>query len=502
MEQSYMDQTPLRLLDTRDEYITAYLERLMAAESTIDICLCYIFARDPFVRYLLLDVLPFIVQQKRVRVRILIEQMVLEGESIKMFFQRLQNVVGEKSQLDSAAIKTSKDANWLNSFRWKLPPNCPPFVKAEKAIYSSVGLIREVMKESSKCPHNPVHIKYWFVRDKKSKYRIKSHVKCHVFDGNDGARGMVIAGGSNFAPRCGSTDCDFLIGGGIAKVYQELFDKMFDSMALHPLNNCTILDDSSSVTTSSSTASTSNHSCLVGVTEVQQGTIFDDESLDYSSMAVSEWTDPSCKVSFLHSVPSSDGEDSILRCILGAIKTAGKSITMCMGHSNVPAVMREALAEASYRGVKVSLLMNSFYSCDLRNGQRDLFGSLMKLLEVAPGIELWVVTMPSRRSDYQAIDSVAWNEAPAFLHSKYVVVDSKWSAVGSWNLWTRAAFYEIEAEIFVHSAVVAASLEEKFDRERRQFAARLQQPEDCIHYHPTGCSICHQFGPFFVEQDK
>jgi hypothetical protein len=202
LTQSYMEETPLRLLDTRDEYIAAYLEQLMAAESTIDICLCYIFARDPFVRYLLLDVLPFIVQQKSVRVRILIEQMVLEGEAIKMFFQGMQSMdtMTEGGRVDSSAAnnnKSKKDADWLNSFRSKLPPNCPPFIKAEKAIHSSVGLIREVMKESSKYPHNPIHIKYWFARDKNSKYRIKSHVKCHVFDGNR-ARGMAVGGGSNF----------------------------------------------------------------------------------------------------------------------------------------------------------------------------------------------------------------------------------------------------------------------------------------------------------------
>jgi phosphatidylserine/phosphatidylglycerophosphate/cardiolipin synthase-like enzyme len=163
--------------------------------------------------------------------------------------------------------------------------------------------------------------------------------------------------------------------------------------------------------------------------------------------------------------------------------------------------MREALAEASRRGVKVSLLMNSFYSCDLRNGQRDLFRSLVQLLEHAPSVQLWVVTIPSRRSDYKATDSVPGNEAPAFLHSKYVVVDSKWSAVGSWNLWTRAAFYEMEAEIFVHSKQVASCLEEKFEREKKQYTTRLNRPEDCMHYHPTGCSICHQFGPFFIDSE-
>lgn len=503
MEHEYMSEIPLRLLNERDEYIVAYLERVLAAESTIDICLCYIFARDPFVRYLLLDVLPFIAQQKNVRVRILIEQMVLEGETIKKCLERVEMEEHADSQsMVDRAQKSKKDADWVNSFRSKLPANCPPFCKAEQAIYSSVGLIREVLNDSStRLSKNPIQIKYWFVRDKKSKYRIKSHVKCHIFDGKIPGKGMVIAGGSNFAPRSNSTDCDFLIGGDIAKMYQQLFDKMFDSMAL-TFRSALPSDDSSSVKTISTAFS--NISSDTAILEVQDGPESSlDESnqekdLDNSRHTNFEWTDPSCKALFLYSMPSSDGEDSILRCVLGAIHGANKSVTMSMGHSNVPAVMREALAQACARGVKVSLMMNSFYSCDLRNGQRDLFKSLMKLLEAAPSVELWVVTMPSRRQGHNASSKVM-NEAPAFLHSKYVVVDSKWSAVGSWNLWTRAAFYEMEAEIFVHSERIAEYLEEKFVHEKNQYATILRKPEDCIHYHPTGCSICHQFGPFFLE---
>lgn len=94
------------------------------------------------------------------------------------------------------------------------------------------------------------------------------------------------------------------------------------------------------------------------------------------------------KILFAPSVPSSSGEDVILRCVLGAIKHAQKSIVICMGHCNVPVFFAHALREATERGVKVSFLTNSLYSCDLRCGQRDLIISLQQLLVIAPKVEL------------------------------------------------------------------------------------------------------------------
>ena len=84
-----------------------------------------------------------------------------------------------------------------------------------------------------------------------------------------------------------------------------------------------------------------------------------------------------------------------------------------------------------------------------------------------------------------------------FLHSKYVVVDSNWTAVGSWNLWTRAAFYEMEGEIFVVSSSFASDLEKKFQVEKDAFATRVKTAAECQRFLPKGCAICTQFGPFF-----
>ena len=88
-------------------------------------------------------------------------------------------------------------------------------------------------------------------------------------------------------------------------------------------------------------------------------------------------------------------------------------------------------------------------------------------------------------------------EGPPFLHSKYVVVDSEWVAVGSWNMWTRAAFYEMEAEILVFSSALATELRKKFERERHEFTVQVKTADECENYLPSGCSICTQFGPFF-----
>ena len=155
-----------------------------------------------------------------------------------------------------------------------------------------------------------------------------------------------------------------------------------------------------------------------------------------------------------------------------------------MGHSNKPMAMARALGEAVRRGVRVQILVNSIFSCDLRVNQRDLFRSIQNLLTVAPGVEVYTTALRSHRTKAKR-SSPAQSEseekkeeppspagskkeegsdAPPFLHSKYTVVDHKWTAVGSWNVWTRSAFYEIEHELLIESEAVAAKLEEKFEK--------------------------------------
>jgi phosphatidylserine/phosphatidylglycerophosphate/cardiolipin synthase-like enzyme len=465
MKVNYIPNNSILLLDNRKDYASQYIQAVLDARETIDICLCYIFSRDPFVKYLLLDLLPYVAKHRNVRVRLLIEQMVVEGETIKNF------LIEKKKSL----VTEPKAARWEGSFLNNLPPGSPLCINGKEFYRSSIELIDQVMQMNAETT-NPLQIKYWFARDQRMKYRIKSHVKCHIFDSK-----KVIAGGSNFAPRAASFDCDFLVSGGAAKKYQQLFDDMFNAMSTfqETVVTSSCLDD---------TVSTDS-----GLTDSS----FEENGTSYDS---NEWTDASCSIYFQSSKPSSTGEDCILRTILGAVNNAQTSVTICMGHSNVPESFMNALAEASRRGVKVRILMNSYFSCDLRNGQRDLFISLKRLLEAAPQVELYVVTITSLRDDPEVrADPSLQNVAPDFLHSKYVVVDKKWSAIGSWNLWTRACFYEMESEIYVLSESVANNLEEKFDREKRRYSARVQNPEGCKFYCPKGCDICYQFGPFFLE---
>ena len=191
---------------------------------------------------------------------------------------------------------------------------------------------------------------------------------------------------------------------------------------------------------------------------------------------------------------------------------------MCMGHSNKPMAMAMALGEAVRRGVRVQILVNSIFSCDLRVNQRDLFRSIQNLLTVAPGVEVYTTALRSHRTKAKR-SSLAQSvneekkedppspadskeeegsDAPPFLHSKYTVVDHKWTAVGSWNVWTRSAFYEIEHELLIESEAVAAKLEEKFEKEKEATSIMLTSPEEAAFWCPTGCKLCMPFGPFYV----
>jgi len=335
-----------------------------------------------------------------------------------------------------------------------LPEGAPPFDRAKREFPSAAGLVREFLEVTSSVSN--VEVRYWLARDKRCQYRIKNHTKCHIID--SGRNGTVIAGGSNVAPRPGNLDTDFIVKGEISGMYTQHFNDMW--RAMDPFAG--------------------THA------PVEEGKREDDEAplACYYEHPNEKSTSSMSKILFLPSQPSSAGEDVILRCVLGGIKQARKSVIMCMGHCNIPLSVARAMKDATERGVQVSVLMNSFYSCDLRGGQRDLFTSLRQMLDIAPNVELFVTAMKN-------------GTRPPFLHSKYIVVDSEWSAVGSWNLWTRAAFYEMEGELFVRSSVFASSLRDKFEAEKEEFSVHVETPSDCMQFLPKGCALCEGFGPFY-----
>jgi phosphatidylserine/phosphatidylglycerophosphate/cardiolipin synthase-like enzyme len=77
------------------------------------------------------------------------------------------------------------------------------------------------------------------------------------------------------------------------------------------------------------------------------------------------------------------------------------------------------------------------------------------------------------------------------------VVDSEWTAVGSWNMWTRAAFYEKESEVFIYSKAFATELLEKFKQESFEYCDTVSSVDECQQFLPIGCTLCRGFGPFY-----
>jgi hypothetical protein len=87
-----------------------------------------------------------------------------------------------------------------------------------------------------------------------------------------------------------------------------------------------------------------------------------------------------------------------------------------------------------------------------------------------------------------------------FVHAQYVSMDSKWSAVGSWNVWTQVAFFEIELETFIQSESIARELEEIFEEEKTTLSVRIATRNDCVLFLPAGCTICKCLGKFYTLQ--
>jgi phosphatidylserine/phosphatidylglycerophosphate/cardiolipin synthase-like enzyme len=405
-----------------------------------------------------LDLIPYLAIQKNIKVRILFELMTMESQ----YFHGVLDTITPNSIDLTSTIEVSREPSFMD----KLPPGSPALNFGRKTYASTSGLLREILDISAGTPN--IECSYWIARDKRCQYRIKNHSKCHIFDGDAGGR--VIAGGSNVVPRAGSLDTDFIIEGSIAQAYQQTFNDLWNAMK--PF--------SSSV-------------AALEVAEEKKDCdrTFEDCAVQ-SAFSANDHVMPSSKVLFLPSRPSSSGDDVILRKVLGCINAAKQSIVMCMGHCNIPLQFTVALKAATERGVKVSVLSNSLYSCDLRTGQKDLFESLRQMLTIAPKVDLFVTDLKDGRK-------------PPFLHSKYVVVDGNWSAMGSWNLWTRSSFYEMEANIFVFSESLAAELTSKFEQEKDAYTVQVHTAADCEAYLPTGfndnekCFVCKNFGPFFEQ---
>ena len=438
---------PIQLISDRDTYVVALIQALLASKHSVMISTCYVNYQDCAQLYILFDLLPCICRQRGVKVFFLMDQMVFESNMLKSAFRLERDA--------SAADKTQtskRDATAVSFFR-KLPPGSPTPNHAYKSFESQHRFF-EMLSKLSFDPASNFKMRFWSARDSKGGCRIKNHSKGIVVDDQ-----WALFGGSNLTPTVltATTDLDCMIIGEAAKAIGDTFWKLWDAMG------CSATGTARPVTKRNPKLAP-----------------------EYFGVSKNALVEP-CTLSILQSTPTSAGIDLILEAVLEQVDVAQNSITVSMGHCCLPESFVDALERAVSRGVEsIQILVNSHHSNDLRGGQRDLFLSIRELLKRVPSAKVYATEPTNHRP-------------PDFLHSKYVIVDGRWSAIGSWNLWTRSAFYEIELEALIDCKEVASMLSAKFEKDRHENAVPVSL-EDCIpggRFCPKGCSLCRGFGPFF-----
>lgn len=509
--------TKVFLLPNRNKYISTLVENALAAKVSVDISTSYLFHSDPAHRYILMNVIPIIAQKYGVNVRILVDLLVIESNMIKSAFVSRSNSANPPLAEPGCAplrflANLPDEAPHMSRQAFETPVNPREFVESLARMYANIPSIQ---------------LKWWCARDASTGYRVKSHMKCHIFD-----EFSAIVGGSNITPVMSSesSDCDLFLSGEVVKEMKQLFNKQWDTIAF---SSSPVVDQlvAPSLTTIKAIKSVENFEwynapvaensppSLISTTIATSSTVFTnvhqpmEDKLEVpkldaipSCLKDFKWDDSQCFSTIVTNKSSSKGEDSILRNVLGAIHGAKKRILMVFGHCNIPRFVSEALASASEdRGVEVELLVNSQFSSDLRSGQKDLYLSLRDLLKIAPKTKLWAVTprsiiLQKRGIRKQMISEV--DESLPFVHAKYVLIDDVWAAVGGWNLWTRSAFYEFDVEIFLESRDLCRKLEQKLRKEiqRNGMMIEVEDIESGGNFLPKGCVLCEGFGTFFDEK--
>ena len=505
--------TKVYLIPNRNKFISTFVENALSAKASVDISTSYLFGTDAAFRYILMDIVPFIAQKNGVNVRILVDLLVIESMMVKSAFKSPESPrVGSDPTIGSGLGE---------SFLKNLPVGAPAMsTRASKKPKSPSDFLENLAQIYANIPG--IQLKWWCARDASAGYRIKSHSKCHIFD-----HFSTIVGGSNIVPvvKSDSSDCDLFMSGNIVKQVKSVYDKMWNTIAfssspvvdqviqsspmLEAIKSIettnwmkeTALDNLPSLEVLTVTESTISSSVTEITPAVWEILSVEPPQLEAIPPCLEnfEWDDGNCLSAVVTSESSSKGEDAILRYVLGALQGAKETIIMCFGHCNIPLTMSEALAEASYRGVSVNILINSQYSSDLRTGQSDLIRSVYQLLEVAPKVKVWSTALGSMRNESNVKRPESCDRDLPFLHAKYVIIDGYWSAVGGWNLWSRGAFYEFDIELFFESSLLSEKLTTKFFSEVEN-TSKLLTKEDCLPgglFCPKGCMLCKGFGPFY-----
>lgn len=447
--------------DASSQYIQDLIRLALASRSCIQIATCYLFAHDPATRYIVLDLLPFCARTNGVKIEILIDSLTIESAVIRSAFYDADTGAGQTRKISTDAT------GW--SFAAMLPPGAPEPVQAKQSFESPLDFVEELDRVVATNPS--FNVRWWCARDANMQYRIKNHCKCFIAD-----QQIAIAGGSNLVPTISAaeSELDLLLAGPVVDQVSASFDSMWHAMDAAV---CVFADVARSATDSLPRAD--KNTLCVKASERNHLLTEVDES--------SSWDDDSASVTLVRSFPSSAGEDAIYRMVLGALQMAKKRIIISMGHSNYPRSLAKALAVATGQGVQVQVLANSKYSCDLLINQRDLMLSCRDLLRIAPDVELYMTHFEPRKG------------RPPFAHAKYVTMDGTWNAIGSWNVWTRGSFYEMEHEAMIESTTIASLLEQKFETDKATTVRifKAEELESGGDWCPMGCSVCRCFGPFF-----
>ena len=135
-----------------------------------------------------------------------------------------------------------------------------------------------------------------------------------------------------------------------------------------------------------------------------------------------------------------NGKHEIWRTYSNWFKSANDSITIMCSYFLPGRILRNRLASAAKRGVKVKLILAGPSDVKLaKYAERYLYRLLLK-----NGIEVY---------EYQ----------PSVLHSKMMVVDGHWVTIGSYNVNNVSAYASLELNLDVRNKPFALSVQELMD---------------------------------------
>ena len=169
--------------------------------------------------------------------------------------------------------------------------------------------------------------------------------------------------------------------------------------------------------------------------------------------------------SVARTVPDGPDEDHdrLRWAYLSGLAAARRSVRIVTPYFLPDQSMTEALAVASYRGVRVDVLIP--YRCNLFFVQWAVWGQLLPVIESCR----------------------VWLSPPPFDHTKLMIVDDEWVLIGSGNWDPRSYRLNFELDVEIYDATLARMLAEEVDRRiakskratrrrwlRRKFPIRLR----------------------------